>query len=71
MKYKLSSNDQSLFTVIVYPTNNESGSAYNACVDAQMSDDADDLQSLIGRGDTAMAAIADLINQADRLTQGE
>ena len=30
-----------------------------------------ELQALTGKGDTAMAAIADLFNQADRLTQGE
>ena len=67
MKYELSGNDQLVFSVIVYPTNNESGPAYQACIDAKRSDDANELQQLTGKGETAMAAIADLFNQADRL----
>jgi hypothetical protein len=69
MKYELSGNDQLVFSVIVYPTNNESGPAYRACIDAKHSDDANDLQQLTGKGNTAMAAIANLFIQADKLVR--
>lgn len=69
MKYELTGNDQLEFSVIVYPTNNESGPAYHACIDAKRSDDAEYLQALTGKGDTAMAAIADLFNQAENLVR--
>lgn len=67
MKYELRGNDQLVFSIIVYPTNNESGPDYHACNDAKRSDNANELQQLTDKGDTAMAAIAYLFHQADRL----
>lgn len=71
MKYELSGDEQLEYSVIAYPTNTW-GAKYNACV-VRLKNDQDPgiLIGLTGRGDTPMAAIADLFNQADRLVTAE
>lgn len=67
MKYELSGDEQLEFSVIAYPTSTW-GAKYNACV-VQLKHDPDPsiLSGLTGKGDSPMAALADLFNQADRL----
>ena len=71
MALELGGDEQLEYSVIAYPTLTW-GAKYNACV-VQLKHDSDPgiLTGLTGRGDTPMAALADLFNQADRLVSAE
>lgn len=68
MALELSGDEQLEYSVIAYASGAPWGAKYNACV-VQLKHDPDPgiLSDLTGKGDTPMAALADLFNQADRL----
>ena len=68
---ELSGDEQLEYSVIAYPSGTW-GAKYNACV-VQLKHDPDPgvLAGLTGKGDTPLLALADLFNQADRMTQDE
>jgi len=72
MIHELSSDEQLEYSVIAYASGAPFGSKYNACV-VQLRHDPDPgvLAGLTGHGAPPLLALADLFNQADRLTSVE
>ena len=64
MKYELSGDERLVFSVIAW----KAAGSYYARIDAK-ENTTTELQHLTGKGDTPLLAIADLFNQADRMTQ--
>jgi len=72
MIHELSSHEQLEYSVIAYASGAPFGAKYNACV-VQLKYDPDPgvLAGLTGKGDTPLAAMADLFNRADQVTRSE